>query len=137
MGTVTKSKATTLQLIVEKQDDELWGRTKVKGNLIVETAKNVESLKKKMKALVFDFEEVEVDDFEVSYDLTSFFEQYSFLNISDLAKRAGINPTLMRQYVSGNKYPSVDRVQEIENAVRSIGKELARIKLHKSQKELA
>jgi len=125
------------QLIVEKADGELWGRVKVKGNLIVDSAKTLEALKKKIANLVYEFEEVQVGEFEISYDLTSFFEEYSFLNISDLAKRAGINPTLMRQYVSGNKYPSEERVQEIENAVKAIGKELTRVKLHKPQRQLA
>lgn len=57
-----------------------------------------------MKELVYDFENAEVEDFEVSFYLTSFFEQYSFLNISDVAKRANINPTLMRQYASGKNF---------------------------------
>jgi hypothetical protein len=43
----------------------------------------------------------------------------------------------MRQYSIGNKFPSADRVQEIEDAVKAIGKELSKVKLHKSQKELA
>lgn len=128
---------TALQLIVEKHDGELWGRTKVRGNLITDSAQTLDALKKQMKELVYDFENVEVEDFEVSYDLTSFFEQYSFLNISDVAKRASINPTLMRQYASGKKFPSEERVHEIENAIRAIGKELSKVKLHKAQKELA
>jgi hypothetical protein len=128
---------TKTSLIIERYGGELWGRVKVKGNLITDSATSFDALKKQMKKLISDFENVEVEDFEVSYDLTSFFEQYSFLNISDLAKRAGINPALMRQYVSGNKFPSKQRVQEIESAVKSIGKELIKVRLHKSQKAFA
>lgn len=124
-------------LIIEKSDGELWGRVKIKGNLIVDSAKSFEVLKKQLGKLILELENVEVEEFEVNYDLTSFFEQYSFLNVSDLAKRAGINPALMRQYVSGVKFPSEKRVKQIEDAVKSIGKELSKVKLHKPQKELA
>lgn len=127
---------TKTQLIVEKSGGERWGRIKVKGNLIVDFAPSLESLKKKLKALAFDFEEVEITDFEVSYDLTSFFEQYP-INISDVAKKSGINPGLMRQYASGNKYPSEERGKEIENAIHEIGRELVKVKLHKPQKAVS
>lgn len=46
------------------------------------------------------FPEVE---FEYKYDLQSFFNYFSFLNVSDIAQRAGINPSLMRQYSRGIK----------------------------------
>jgi hypothetical protein len=125
------------QLIVEKTDNEFWGRIKVNNNLIVDSAPSLDSLKNKLKEAAFEIENAKIENFDVSYDLTSFFEQYSFLNISDLAKRSGISPILMRQYTSGNKFPSEDRVREIEEAIRNIGKELAKVRLHKSQREYA
>lgn len=131
---ITKAKAKPL-LIVEKKDGKLWGRVTIKGNLIYDLANNLAALKKKLITLISEFENIEVTDFEVSYDLTTFFEQFSYLNITDIAKRAGINPGLMRQYSSGIKFPSEDRVIEIEDAIRAIGKELSRVKLHKPKPE--
>ncbi|MGV3527326.1 MAG: helix-turn-helix domain-containing protein [Flavisolibacter sp.] len=122
-------------LRLEKADGELWGRVKVKGNLIVEQASSLDALKKKIKQLVFDFENVEIEDFKLSYDLTAFFESHNYLNISDIAKKAGISPTLMRQYASGIKFPSEDRVMKIEQAIHGIGRELTRVRLHKSRRE--
>lgn len=133
----TTTNKTRTQLIVERSDGELWGRARVKGNLIVDTAKSLAQLKKQMKQLVYDFEGVEVEEFEVSYDLTSFFEEHAVLNISEIAAKAGINATLMRQYAAGIKYPSEERVSQIEDAIHQIGKELTKIRLHKAQKELA
>lgn len=124
------------QLIVEKSDGELWGRAKIKGNLIVDSAKTIQQLKKQLKELAYELENVEIEDFEVSYDLTTFFENHSYLNITDVAKRAGINAALMRQYASGVKFPSEERVNEIEKAIHQIGKELTKVKLHKTQKEV-
>ena len=43
----------------------------------------------------------------------------------------------MRQYSSGLKFPSEERVKEIESAIREIGKELSKIKLHKRDREYA
>ena len=45
-----------------------------------------------------------VVEFVYKYDLQSFFNYFSFLNVTEIAKRAGINPSLMRQYSSGIKH---------------------------------
>lgn len=124
-------------LIVEKSDGELWGRITIKGSLIADSASTLEVLKKKLKKLAKDFENVEIDDFDISYDLTSFFEHYSYLSISDIAGRMKINPSLMRQYAQGIKFPSESRIKEIESFIQGIGKELAKAKMHKPQREYA
>jgi len=124
-------------LIVEMKNGKFWGRTTVNGTLLIEVGRNLTALKKALKKLVYNFENVIVDDFEISYDLTSFFEVYTYLNITDIAKRANINPGLMRQYAAGVKFPSADRVSLIQTAIREIGKELARVRLHKPQAEQA
>lgn len=131
------NKISKISLIVEKADGELWGRVRVKGNLIVDSAASLAALKKQLKKLILDFEEVEVEDFEISYDLTSFFEQYPYINISEVAAKAGIDYAMMRQYSSGKKYPSEVRIKKIEQAIHEIGKELSKVKLHKPVKEYA
>ena len=40
-------------------------------------------------------------EFTYKYDLQSFFNYFSFLNVTKVAEAAGINPSLMRQYTSG------------------------------------
>lgn len=129
-----KSKA---QLIVEKSEGQLWGRVKIRGNLIYDYASSLASLEKKLKELILDFENVEITEFEVSYDLTSFFEDHKYLNISEIATKAGISLVLMRQYSSGAKFPSEERVKQIENAIKEIGKALTKVRLHKPVKEYA
>lgn len=42
-------------------------------------------------------------EFTYKYDIQAFFKEFSFLNATDIARRAGINPSLMRQYTSGVK----------------------------------
>ncbi|MDO4161166.1 MAG: pilus assembly protein HicB [Prevotellaceae bacterium] len=43
--------------------------------------------------------------FNYKYDIRSFFNYFGFINVSEIAKIAGINPSLMRQYTSGIKKP--------------------------------
>ena len=57
------------------------------------------------------------------------FDYYSWINVSQFARKAGINPSLMRQYRMGNTYISDNQISKIENTLHSLGKELAAIKL--------
>ncbi len=64
-------------------------------------------------------------EFEYKYDLQSFFEYFSFLNVSDIAKRAGINPSLMRQYTSGVKNAGEKTYSRVSACIANIAKELS------------
>lgn len=63
-------------------------------------------------------------EFSCHYDIWAFFDKYP-INVSAMAKRIGINPSLMRQYVAGVRRPGKARVAQIEAAVRDFGRELA------------
>ena len=67
------------------------------------------------------FPEVE---FEYKYDLQSFFNYFSFLNVSDIAKRAGINPSLMRQYSRGIKKAGEKTYERLTACMADITKDL-------------
>ncbi len=64
-------------------------------------------------------------EFEWTYDLESFFNYFSFLNISAIAQLAGINPSLMRQYASGAKKAGEKTYKRLSACVDNIAKELA------------
>lgn len=63
-------------------------------------------------------------EFEYKYDLQSFFEYFSFLNITEIAKRAGINPSLMRQYSRGIKNAGEKTYNRLSVCMEGIIKEL-------------
>lgn len=63
-------------------------------------------------------------DFNYKYDLQSFFEYFSFLNVSQVAMRAGINPSLMRQYTRGIKTAGEKTYTRLSACISSITKEL-------------
>ena len=49
------------------------------------------------------------------------------LNVSAVARRTGLSQSLLAQYVSGAKRPSVERVEKIISEIRKIGQELIEI----------
>ena len=63
------------------------------------------------------------------FDLSSFFEYYSFINVSAFAKMVGINSSLMRQYKKGNTYISNAQLEKIQNFVNAMGADFQRLRL--------
>jgi predicted RNase H-like HicB family nuclease len=63
-------------------------------------------------------------DLAVKFDLPQFFEYYKEINAKALAKRVGMNETLLSQYVNGRKTPSEKQVNKILQGIRDLGKEL-------------
>lgn len=63
-------------------------------------------------------------EFVYKYDLQSFFNYFSFLNVSEIAKRAGINPSLMRQYNRGIKNAGEKTYERLAACMDSIKVEL-------------
>lgn len=64
-------------------------------------------------------------EFTYKYDLQSFFEYFSFFNVSDIARRAGINPTLMRQYASGVKNAGEKTYERLSACMEQIKSDLS------------
>ncbi len=64
-------------------------------------------------------------EFMFRFDIGSFFDYYSYLNMSGVAKKNfGINASLMRQYSMGIHEPSKKRKQQILECLHQIAKEL-------------
>jgi len=67
--------------------------------------------------------------FVYKYDIASMFNYYNWINVSKFARRAGVNPSLMRQYKKGKTYISDNQKRKIESVLHTLGNELAAIKL--------
>ena len=63
-------------------------------------------------------------EFTFRFDVGSFFDYYSYLNMSGVAKKAGINASLMRQYAMGKHEPSQKRKLQILDCLHQISQEL-------------
>jgi len=69
------------------------------------------------------------ENLRLELDLQQFFQHYKVLNANFLAKKIGMNPTLLSQYVRGIKSPSTKQVHKIIEGIQSIGQELASVEL--------
>lgn len=66
---------------------------------------------------------------EPKYDneVSMMFKRFPQLNVSEIARNIGINKSLLSKYIYGIKNPSAERVSQIKNALRALGKELAAV----------
>jgi hypothetical protein len=121
-----------IELIIEKGEKGIWGRVNYNDNLITEEADNLNDLELKLKELLHDFEDVDPESisFDLKYDVYSLFEQFDFLNISKVAKYAGIHPGLLRQYASGVKHPSLTQVKKIEETLHRLAGQMQKASVY-------
>ena len=63
--------------------------------------------------------------FEWEYDMQSFFNCFDYLNVSKVGEKAGINPSLMRQYASGSAKAGEKQYGKLRKAVNEMVKELS------------
>lgn len=64
-----------------------------------------------------------------SNPLYDFFIAHPELNASAIAHRLGISQSVFAQYVSGTMKPSKERMEDILEAIRSVGRELCSISI--------
>ena len=88
--------------------DDYISMFKEKGEEVPESLKNIE--------------------FEYKYDIASFFECFKYLSTSSLAKYAGINPSLMRQYKNRLAFASESQKSKIEEAIHRAGSDLCSVR---------
>lgn len=116
-------------LIIEKSNDRFLGQVEYDSNLIIEEAENVNSFEEKIKQTLKDAHNIDptLVIFQYKYDLTALFGVLSYLKISSVAKLSDMHPGLLRQYVSGVKFPSAAQVRKVETAIHKMSHELRNI----------
>lgn len=123
-----------LVTIERAKDGSYWCQTEtpILGGYLTSTGNTVQEAKEDLAECMAEAkEDLETEgktfpevEFTYKYDLQSFFNYFSFLNVSDIAKRAGVNPSLMRQYVSGVKNAGEKTYQRLAACVQNVGREL-------------
>ncbi len=68
-------------------------------------------------------------EFIFKYDITSIFNHFGMLDATGLAKKIGMNASLLRQYKSGITFASDKQKQKIEHGLHALGRELLSIRL--------
>jgi len=135
---------TKLEVIIEKTDDHYWARVQNKGSFMpTGQGETIEAVLKNVTDSIEDYLEhegktdkfwskVRIDNIqlEIHYDLQAFFEQFDELKISSIATKAELNESLVRQYASGNKYPSLEQAKKIETAIHNLAKRLEKVSIY-------
>ena len=63
------------------------------------------------------------------YDIASIFDYCGMLDATNMAKKIGLNPSLLRQYKSGITVASDKQKQKIEQGLHQLGRELLKVRL--------
>lgn len=124
-----------IEIVIEKASDgNYWCRTieKIGRTSLVATGDTVEEAKEDLlecyREAKEDAEECGEEfydvTFEYKYDIQSFFNYFSFFNLNEIARRAGINPSLLRQYNGGFKNAGEKTYKRLSTCIEEIRKEL-------------
>jgi predicted RNase H-like HicB family nuclease len=132
----------TIDLIVERSDDGYWVSVEGLpgcysfGKKISDALKNTrEAIDEHVKGLKESSDKIPEEflsgdfEFSVHYDVMSLFEAFPVINKTVLARYAGINASLLRQYSKGLAFASSRQRDKIEQALHRIGKELLQVNL--------
>jgi predicted RNase H-like HicB family nuclease len=74
-----------------------------------------------------EHKKIKVENFDFEIDLVQLFKYYKFINANQLAKKIGMNPTLLSQYAKGHKKASKKQTNKILNGFHAIGLELTEL----------
>lgn len=131
-----------IELIIEKEDGHLWGRVEGKGFMPTGQGVTQSELIENVKDCIRDYQQhegradkvwhkVDVDglDFDLRYDLEAFFEEFNFLNLSAIAKKAKMNQHLLNEYATGIKHASVVQAKKIQTVIRLLAKEMLKFEI--------
>lgn len=132
-----------LQVIIEKGDNVLYGRIEGGKLFVPVTAANTrKEVLDNLKGLIKDYQvhegkqdkfwnkvDVNTVDFEIHYDLQAFFAEFDWITASAIARHAGLNESLVRQYATGKKFPSLDQAKKIQTTIRGLSKPLQMLEL--------
>lgn len=103
--------------------------------------KTVEEAKKGLLEAITDYqnmylsrgesipEELSHLEFNYKYDIASFFECFKWINVTQFAKKAGINDSLMRQYKKRLAFASEEQCKKIQETINNLTNELSAVRL--------
>jgi len=126
-------KSSKVNFTIIKEDIGYSASAKIGNFYIATEGENYNDLKNNiLEALNLTFEGKKKYTFnEISYtlDIPSLFEFYKVINAKALSQRISINQSLLAQYISGKKKPSVKQRERIIKGVHDLGKELSEVNL--------
>ncbi len=68
-------------------------------------------------------------EFVYKYDIESLFKYFGMLDATNLARKIGLNPSLLRQYKTGATLAGPKQKEKIEKGLHALGRELLNVRL--------
>ncbi len=132
-----------IEVTVERHyDGTFWGTTQNIPGVVTAFGSSLDELKANIKRAFGDYLSVANDlgepwlhevklrtEWSFAMNMQALFDLVPEIKISAVARRAGINESLMRQYASGKATVSEDRIRYIEQTIHELGKELQSVSL--------
>jgi len=132
-----------IEVIIEKDKNGISASIDRKGNFFpVTSGKDLKEILKNLETLIVGYQKnegkydiawarinVSKIEWDIRYDIQAFFQQHDYLNISAIARRAGINENLLRHYAAGIKNPSAAQTKKIEDTIHLLADELSAVGL--------
>lgn len=130
-----------INVYVEKHDDgTYWGSTQnipggvtAFGNTLAELKINLKEAYRDYYDLAVELKETYINqldinpDFNYKLDLQSVFVLLPEIKISNIAEKAKVNASLLRQYKTGKAEASEEQAQKVLSAIHQLGQELLSI----------
>ncbi|SDE69725.1 hypothetical protein [Riemerella columbipharyngis] len=129
-------------VFVEKHEDGIyWGTSQNFEGVVSSFGQSFEELKANFEEafadnidLAKEFEEPYAQDYEdvkfiYKMDISSIFNLIKEIKVSAIAKKAGINESLVRQYKTGKAAASLEQTLKIQNAIHALGHELLSLRI--------
>ena len=127
-----------INVSVEKhKDGTYWGVTQNIPGVVTAFGATLSELKDNLITAYNDYYELAVElkedyldeisktaSFKYQLDLKSIFDLLPEVKISNIADKAGINASLLRQYKTGSKEASEEQANKVLGALHDLGKEL-------------
>ena len=119
-----------INMTIIKEESGYSATSKIKDLFIGTQGEDIVELKSNIvEAVNLAFEDkgitYEINEIELNPDLQSFFEYYNVINSKTLSEKIKMDKTLLKQYISGEKKPTISQTKRIFRGVQQIGKELA------------
>lgn len=126
-----------LTIVLEKSDNEWFGSCEAPNTFLSTAGKDADEVTQNILSLIEDHIQyegatqsewqgigLEAISFEYQYDLSILFDRFKVLNVSEVAKMAGLNKSLLLQYKSGIKHASKKQAAKIEEVINQLGQDL-------------
>lgn len=130
-----------VKVLIEKDDNGFSAFVTNFKSTIIGTGKSVDEAKEDLMNSIEEVRAMYADEgvaspdnlenlsFEYKYDISAFFNAFSFINMSKFAERIGISPSLMRHYKAGDTYISSAQAKKIEAGLHQLARELQAVSL--------